>query len=83
MIGENREAFFYALVQRMLFPHDAVSGTTREAFFDLALSNNLTDSLAHQYWIASSADNLPEKVSDRGIGALKLLVRLQAGMQKR
>ncbi len=78
LLGDNQRAFFYAVVQRTLFPQDGDSVITRNAFYEIALACNLTGLEAENYWISTSVDRLPEELSGRGILALKLLVQLHS-----
>src|SRR6056297_426930 len=78
LLGDNHRAFFYAVVQRTLFPCDGDSVITRAAFNEIALACNLTGLQAENYWISTSGDRLPEELSRRGGLALELLVQLHS-----
>ena len=73
---EKELAFYYNIVQRVLFPDILISNKTKNTFFNNAYSNNLCDSIASDYWEKTSIKNLPETLNHKIILIIELSVKL-------
>lgn len=76
LINKNKEAFFYSLYQRCLFPNKPLSRYQENSFKELAYSINLNDSLTLFYWNYSSFKNIHTTNSGRIETLLKLTTNL-------
>ncbi len=78
LIGQKELAFFYLLVQRNLFPNDTLSYIQKNKFHEFALSLNLNEDTAKDYWSKTLPKNIPENFSDRIVKLLTLSTELHS-----
>lgn len=76
IIGQKELAFFYMLVQRILFPNDSLSTLQENNFMELAYSLNLGKNTTKIYWDRTLSQKIPQCYTDRIILLLELSTEL-------
>lgn len=76
IIGNSQMTFYFLLMQRCLFPNDALSAYQKNNFFESAYSSELSENTARDYWKNTQKAYVPEEHCTRITLFLELTTQL-------